>query len=205
MINKNNVKLTGTIIGIWETVNTISVRLATDGGNNESSYPLVIFRDKELLDGFEEKDRVTIKGHFNTRVRQNKENGMLEFPCNIIGDLIEYTKRPLIQAFPDNEFETVTGGYPDDKNEVILAGTVQHVYQPRDSVTLLTLNVDDKGRKESNVEVVCFGPNADFASRLNEKERAAVVGIVKTKRDKNNNRNLQDVICKDVDRLGEIS
>lgn len=190
MKETNKVLLTGIITGIRAVRSDISVRIATYGNNSSrnsaSSYPNVLFRDKNKVSGFTIGDRVTIEGYISG--------------YNIIATKIEPTKRALSKYFRDEMIDDTDGAYMDDENVVVTCGRVLEITSPVDGLAVVDAEVEDEHGKNI-VHISCFRRQKDTALEFKENDLIASVSSIRTIITKENKKEIQSVTCKDIQKI----
>lgn len=200
MQERNFVFIRGTVVGMHVTTRSISFRIATDSGVKDTIFPSVIFDDAKLTKDIKMKDRVCIEAHIRTRpIRQ--DDGKRIFISEFIGDKIEPATRILADLV--DGLDEKDGGYPEDENEVILAGTVTHVFNPNSGLSMVSVNIPDTKSGQSNyASVTCFRRQANVAKDLKEGDKVAVAGVIRpTERRDPRGEIMFNVVAKDIARV----
>jgi len=207
MKNINKVILTGTVVGTRASTRSFTMRIATDGGSmrgrndNVSAYPEVVFSNVREAAEYKVGDRVTVQGHISGRVTMF--DGKRRHVMDVIGDKIEQTKR-MLASYIDIE-PVYGGGYPDDKNIVVVVGSVDHVYTVGNnqftSVTLTT--VTGKTATKNYVTALAFRRQGMAAKELKPGDTVAIAGALRTTNNKDVKIQSQSIVVLDIQKIEE--
>lgn len=172
----NQITVSGTIVMINSGRKTSTVQIVSDGGNGKKAFPRFVF-PADMTAGYRAGDRATVKAHIHSRVFRKKD-GTFEHRQEFSGDEIHLTQRMLIDYFELEELQG-DGGYPPDKNIVLISGEIVHIYSPKPDITILTVAVND-GSRINRCDVTCFRRQSDTAQQCCEGDIIAAAGIIQT-------------------------
>ena len=164
-INENYVKLTGTVVHIYQVPEApiIVTTIATSGsGGNHTHYPKVIwFGDlaEEFMQKVHEKDRISLLASVQTKRRVRTGEKPIYYQ-NIVGQGFTPALKKIESAFG---LPTEQGQYVEDENDVRLAGTVTHVFKvPNKEIMVLTIRTYTAGYINTP-HIRLFGNNVQYA------------------------------------------
>lgn len=184
-INENHVKLTGTVVHIYQVPesSTMVTTIATSGsGGNHTHYPKVIwFGDlaEEFKQKVHEKDRISLLANVQTK-RREREGEKPIYYQNIVGLGFTPALKKIESAFG---LPTEQGQYVDDDNDVRLAGTAAHVFKvPDKEIVVLTIRTFTEGHVNMP-HIRLFGKNAQYAvENISDGVPVCVTGYAYTNR-----------------------
>lgn len=156
----------------------------------QRAFPLVSFHplpDEIIKAG----ECVSIQGYASNRVTM--EDGKPQFHTELEGVILTHAQRMLAAYIPG--LSDTAGGMPDDKNFVVAAGLVHHLYYSRDGIAV-TIETDYNGR-HSYVEFLCQKRQAMMAGTLHKGDSVAMAGYIMTEPE-GNSQNAIRLLCRDM-------
>ena len=202
----NEVAVRGSITGINKTAKETFINLVCKSADGVKNYPTAIFPKSYNVDGFKVGDNVSVFGYIQNHhiVRDNGKDGS---KTAFIGEEIYRAKRALCDYFTEEDIPTPeTGGYPDDKDEVIFIGDVVQIYTPKEkgkNFSIVKAACKDNVHK-GQCDMVCFARLGAIAKKLKPGDKVVMVGYLTTENQtiKGQKITIQNIVCKDICKLG---
>ena len=156
----------------------------------QRAFPLISFHplpDEIIKAG----ECVSIQGYASNRVTM--EDGKPQFHTELEGVILTHAQRMLAAYIPG--LSDTAGGMPDDKNFVVAAGLVHHLYYSRDGIAV-TIETNYNGR-HAYVEFLCQKRQAMMAGTLHKGDSVAMAGYIMTEPE-GNSQNAIRLLCRDM-------
>ena len=165
----NKFKIQGRIARKFRGDGFLSLIVAVRDDGAHTNFPRITFLDKKMLDDiyaeYDVGDYVCVSGAVQTSRVYNTQ---------LIGSSIDFAK-------PDFEAGLQSGRLVNDINEVRFAGTINHVFEPNDNITVITLKTEVDQRVYFPT-VTLFGNSGKQFAGAADGTQVQFLGRVQTKR-----------------------